>query len=94
MLNFPQHVKEEIKLRDNRCVICKTKTELLTAHHFVYKSAMGMGIKENGVCLCNSCHDRVHRHDYDLKLRDYLQGYLDELYPDFDNSMRKYKKWR
>ena len=94
VLDFPQHVKDSIKLRDGKCCICQTRTEYLTAHHFVYKSAMGMGVIENGVALCHSCHDRVHRHDYDGELKQHLQEYLDRLYPEFDNSMRKYKKWR
>jgi len=93
-LNFPQHVKIAIKLRDGRCVLCKSPRKMLTAHHFIYKSAMGMGIIENGVATCNDCHDDVHKHDLDGELKQRLQDYLDEKYPHFSNEMRKYKKWK
>ena len=96
VLDFPQHVKIDMKLRDNGCVLCITnnKANYLHAHHFIYKSALGMGIIENGVALCNTCHTNVHLHDKDFVIRDRLQDYLDEKYPDFTNEMRKYKKWR
>ena len=92
-LNFPQHVKIAIKLRDGRCVNCGSPREMLTAHHFVLKSAYGMGIIENGIALCNKCHTNVHLHDKDFIIRDRLQDYLDEKYPHFSNEMRKYKKY-
>jgi len=93
ILNFPQHVKDSMKLRDGRCVLCKSVKNKLSAHHFIYKSAFGMGIIENGVSLCIECHDDIHNHDPNYGLRDYVQQYLDTLYPEFDNNMRKLKKY-
>ena len=94
-LEFPQNIKIDIKLRDDGCVLCTTnrKANFLHAHHFVYKSANGLGIIENGIALCNHHHDQIHSHDLNGKLKQQLQDYLDTLYPNFDNSMRKYKKY-
>lgn len=95
-LEFPQHIKNSIKIRDNGCYLCtkNKKANYLHIHHFIYKSAFGLGIIENGIALCNKHHTDVHRHDIGFKLRDELQAYLDRLYPSFDNSMRKYRKWK
>lgn len=52
----------EIKNRDGRCVICKTKQDL-EAHHVFHVNPHDKiyYATNNGVALCKSCHDKYHQ---------------------------------
>ena len=50
---------------DNRCAICGS-TEKLNVHHWTYER-LGEEYPEDLVCLCQACHERVHRVMEDLK---------------------------
>ena len=49
-----------VRERDgHRCRVCGS-TERLSVHHLVYRSRGGDHSTGNLVCLCASCHGRVH----------------------------------
>jgi hypothetical protein len=55
--NFNRIFKELIKLRDNNCLICGSNNKL-SVHHIDYNKLNT--IKENCLCLCNSCHPKTN----------------------------------
>jgi 5-methylcytosine-specific restriction endonuclease McrA len=56
-------VKEEkliVRNRENhKCFFCDSKTNLTFAHIFYWKKDGGKETKENGVCLCRECHNKM-----------------------------------
>ena len=51
--------KKEIRQRDKHCFFCESKTNLTSAHIFVWKKDGGKATKENLMCLCRKCHDKM-----------------------------------
>jgi 5-methylcytosine-specific restriction endonuclease McrA len=94
--DIPKTTRRDVLVRDNgRCIIptCNTMFNLQCHHHIPRKPHLGLGVQENLVMLCLHCHDKVHSHDPNSKFKNYIQSYLDNLYPEFDNEMRKFKKY-
>jgi len=91
--------KDAIKARDSeRCIFCGSPYSL-EVMHFVPKSSLGLGIKENGALGCKWCHtimdnslgeEQNFQSEY---MKEQFKNYLDKLYPNFPNEERKYKKW-
>jgi 5-methylcytosine-specific restriction endonuclease McrA len=53
--------RSEVFERDgHRCRICRSATDL-DAHHIVDRNELANGgyVKENGICLCGSCHKKA-----------------------------------
>jgi len=56
-LEIPQKVKRAVWKRDGeRCILCGSPHAAPEAH-YVPRSAGGLGVEENIVTLCRSCHD-------------------------------------
>lgn len=56
---FSTKVRKEIVTRDKGlCVRCGGRYEHI--HHVVFRSQGGEGTTDNGVCVCNRCHDWAH----------------------------------
>lgn len=54
-------IRKQVFQRDDyRCVRCCSFGPL-HCHHVIYRSQMGDDSVENGVTLCNVCHDEIHR---------------------------------
>lgn len=53
---FNNQFKRAIILRDNNCLICGSNKSL-SIHHIDYNKLRS--IKENCICLCNSCHTKT-----------------------------------
>lgn len=51
-------------------------------HHFVERSRGGMGIEQNLVCLCTTCHRMLHNGD--VYIKGYVELYLKDKYPGWD----------
>lgn len=87
------NVYETVLARDNKqCVICGSNRNL-HAHHYIYRSHLGLGIEENLVMICKRCHINVHERD-DGTLKNKLKKHLDKHYPEFSDEQRKYNKFR
>lgn len=86
---IPKHVRQEVLVRDRRCVICGSMHQI-EIHHLVERSRLGMGVDNNLVSLCRQCHRDIHNGDTGKKT--FIRNYLERLYPDITDNMRKYKK--
>ena len=52
----------------------------------------GLGIEENIVTLCDSCHMAFDQSPKRKSLREYIRRYLKMKYPDWDETKLVYKK--
>lgn len=62
-LRYPAEFNDEFKAAikerdDHRCGACKHKKEKLDIHHIDYTKRT---VPENCIALCRTCHERVHR---------------------------------
>ena len=81
------NVREYILYRDgHKCQLCngKTKDQVLQVHHIVSRRTGGNS-PDNLICLCKTCHDKVHQEGIDLK-RKRKRQYKDAA---FMNLVRK-----
>lgn len=65
------------------CIICGRPYPQI--HHYIERSRGGMGIEENLVCLCASCHSKVENGEY-IKMQTFVREYLKHRYPDWDEK--------
>lgn len=84
-------VKKAVYERDNGlCVVCGQRG--FPDAHYIPRSAGGLGIEQNIVTLCRSCHDRFDFGDeYDMAfvgsmVRMHLAGH----YPDWNYPVDRY----
>lgn len=87
-------VKEAVYKRDKgECVICHRPG--IPNAHVVRRSQLGMGIEQNIVCLCPTCHRRFDQ-DKNPEVRDgcYVRivSHLKSFYPDWNREDMIYRK--
>jgi hypothetical protein len=66
------NIKAYVLFRDNyTCQHCKGKSKdpKLHCHHVIFRSKNGTDTPENLICLCNTCHDALHRGEFQLSKR-------------------------
>lgn len=88
-------VKALVWQRDNgRCIICGKSG--LPNSHYIKRSHGGLGIEENIVCMCMSCHnsydngkDKILVNSIREMTRDYLKNYYGEKWNEEDLVYRK-----
>ena len=56
------------------------------------RSQGGLGIEQNIVTLCDSCHMAFDQSPKRKSLREYIRRYLKMKYPDWDETKLIYKK--
>lgn len=64
------NAREFVLDRDNyTCQICKGKSKdsKLEVHHIQFRSENGSNDVDNLICLCHSCHKKLHRGEIELK---------------------------
>lgn len=83
-------IAQEVMDRDEYCIMCGNPYNLDIAH-FIGKGRGGLGVRENLVVLCRSCHhaydngkDEAKKHRIEYEIRQYL----DNLYPSFTDDKR------
>lgn len=93
--DISQSVKQKVWERDKqRCVVCGDFNASPNAH-FIPRSKGGLGIEQNIITLCYSCHQNYDFGDaemiefYDEKIRNYLNN----KYDDWDIAKLVYKKY-
>lgn len=100
-LSIPRKVKQRVAWRDSVggwpcCILCgrpapSWNTLAYSCAHYISRAQGGLGIEENIVTLCPSCHG-----DYDgygrKELRPVLRRYLREQYDDWNEEDLIYKK--
>jgi RRXRR protein/HNH endonuclease len=63
------NIKAYVLARDNyTCQHCKgkSKDKRLHCHHIIWRSKNGTDTPDNLVCLCETCHDALHRGEFEL----------------------------
>lgn len=53
-------IKSIIERDGGRCVRCGSHYIESVPHHVIFRSALGKGTVDNGVCICRPCHDLAH----------------------------------
>jgi len=62
------NVKQYILHRDNyKCQKCKKSNLKLHVHHIVFRSKGGTNEPSNLICLCDGCHDKLHKGMFTIK---------------------------
>ena len=92
-LAIPPGVKRLVTLRDGgRCVYCGRPG--LPEAHFIPRSRGGLGIEQNVLTLCRSCHDRYDNGPRPLRegMREYFSEYLSSQYEGWDETNLIYRK--
>lgn len=92
---IPAAVKVRVYERDQgRCVLCGKLCDVSNAcAHFIARSQGGLGIEENIVTLCTSCHHRYDQTTERHQIREILRDYLKEIYPEWDEQKLLYRKY-
>jgi 5-methylcytosine-specific restriction endonuclease McrA len=91
--SIPKKVREEVYARDKGCIICGSNY-MLNCCHLVSRSHGGKGIKENLFTACALCHHEADNGKNSLEIKEKARQYLEKLYPNFTDEMRKYNKRR
>ncbi|WP_239451075.1 RNA-guided endonuclease IscB [Methanosarcina horonobensis] len=66
------NLKAYILNRDKHtCQHCKGKSKdpKLHCHHIIFRSQKGTDTPKNLICLCNTCHDALHRGEFQLSVK-------------------------
>ena len=93
---IPKSVKKTVYERDNhKCIICgRWVDESCACCHFIGRAQGGLGIEQNILTLCPTCHRQydngLHRHDY----REVFAEYLASKYPGWNEKDLVYDKWQ
>ena len=90
-------VRKQVLERDNgRCVICGDN-RTLTMAHYIPRSKGGLGIPQNLVTMCMSCHhkmDNGRSKEVSDNLKLTVKSYLHSKYAGYWNEKDlKYNKW-
>lgn len=85
---IPINVRQRVYDRDSWdgapcCIICGKPYPQV--HHYVERSRGGLGIEENLVCLCASCHGKADGPQRTL-IANHIRQYLMNKYPNWDES--------
>lgn len=93
--DISQKVKLRVWERDKEeCIICKSHKAMPNAH-YISRAKGGLGIEENVVTLCLSCHHEYDngskRREYEKLIQEYLKDYYGEEWKEEDLV---YNKWK
>lgn len=95
-LAIPEEVKQRVWCRDaGRCVWCGRRGPyVLPEAHFIPRSKGGLGITENVLTLCRTCHDRYDHGDRRERemMKDRFREYLKKWHPGWNESKLIYHK--
>ena len=91
-LMIPPEVKAKVWERDGgRCIVCGSRNAAANAH-YIARSHGGLGIEENVLTLCAECHRKYDQTTARRTLRPFFRGYLQKMYPGWDESRLIYKR--
>lgn len=90
--DFDLETKKAMLKRDKeKCIFCPSRYNLTPAH-YISRGSGGLGILENGACVCIVCHNRLDHSTERKYLLAQFKEYLDMLYPDFKDVDRIYDR--
>ena len=73
------NTKSYVLDRDNYiCQYCKGKTKdsKLEVHHIIFRRNDGSDKESNLICLCKTCHDKLHKDEISLNKKGKIKGQL------------------
>ena len=96
-VKFSFEARQRIFERDNgKCIMCGKQEH--TYAHYISRSRGGLGIEQNGVLLCWSCHFKTDQTVERPEKLAFIKSYLMSWYPDWNEEELYYKtlknKWR
>lgn len=91
-LDIPAAVKKAVWERDGHCCILCGSPYAMPNAHYIARSQGGLGIEENVVTLCITCHSRYDNSADRKYIREEIKAYLMSKYPDWDETNLIYKK--
>ena len=91
--DITQAVKKKVWERDGkRCIICGRPYAMPNAH-YISRAHGGLGIEQNIVTLCQTCHHAYDNTVMRPQYREYLRDYLKRIYGgEWDEAKLTYKK--
>ena len=90
-LDISPRVKKIVYARDNGlCILCGSPGAPVA--HYISRGQSGLGIPENIVTLCQTCHTAYDQSTQRETLRNTIADYLRSKYVDWDNVRLTYQK--
>ena len=86
-------VRQAVEERDGHCCIFCGRPGRGEAH-LVNRSQGGLGIPENILTVCRTCHAAMDNGQATQLYRMKAEEYLKSKYPEWDRSKLVYDKWR
>lgn len=93
-LDIPKRVKDAVWARDgHRCVICASPYAMPNSH-YIRRSKGGLGIEENIVTMCETCHRMYDQGSRAVRtnIGMFVARYLMSKYPNWNPQNLIYKK--
>ena len=89
---IPKEVKLIVYERDHeRCIFCDSPG--LPEAHVIPRSHGGLGVPQNIITVCRSCHDKLDNSTDRQQMLDVAVGYLKRYYPNISQTDVIYQKW-
>lgn len=89
---IPKEVKLIVYERDHeRCIFCGAPG--LPEAHVIPRSHGGLGVPQNIITVCRSCHDKLDNSTNRQQMLDVAVAYLKRYYPDISQTDVIYQKW-
>jgi 5-methylcytosine-specific restriction endonuclease McrA len=90
--DISKKVKDIVWERDgHRCIVCGSY-QAMPNSHFIRRSQGGLGIPENIVTMCMTCHRMYDQYIDRENMESFVEKYLRSHYPDWDRKNLVYKK--
>jgi 5-methylcytosine-specific restriction endonuclease McrA len=90
-VDISQAVKLKVWERDNQCCVLCGAIGNPNAH-YISRAQSGLGVEQNIVTLCNSCHFKYDNTVLRKEIKELLKDYLKSKYPDWDERNLVYRK--
>ena len=94
-LEIAKEVKIKVYQRDNQnCILCGRYVNVENACcHFIARSQGGLGIEQNILTLCSSCHTKFDNSEHRQELKEYFRNYLKSKYKNWNEKELYYNKY-
>ena len=89
---IPKKVKDAVWKRDGGCCVWCGSPYASPCAHYISRAQGGLGIEENILTLCGSCHRNYDQGTNRPSMRIYFRQYLKSFYPDWDEKNLVYRK--
>lgn len=89
--SIPLKVKRAVWKRDQRCILCGSVYGVPNAH-YIARAQGGLGIEQNVVTLCPSCHAAYDNSEERNDVKEQIKIYLQSQYPDWEEGKLVYCK--